>query len=326
MKPAVTLIIPTYNREEYLFETLESVKNQTFKKWECVIVDDGSDKLIIDQIKKFINFDIRFKLYIRPKSKKKGANACRNIGITNANGKYLIFLDSDDILAQNCLENRINYFESKPNMDFLVFSMGYFTTIKEGFFIELSRSFFNKENNEILREFIFGKKLPWNVTRPIFKRKLVLNNLFNEEIQNFQDDEFNIRLLGTLNPKYLCIDVTDCFYRTDEESKNKYNNPEGFQNIVDSFYPYYKTIFNIFNFNEKLENRKNLILKFENHLNQFVIANLKLKSVKNTIRLYKKELDLSFKEFYSLFILMYLNYYLKNKRGYFYFCKKFSSR
>jgi glycosyltransferase involved in cell wall biosynthesis len=322
MKPSITIIIPSYNREEHIFETLKSVLNQTYKNWECIIVDDGSSNFFVEIIKDFIKEDSRFKFFERPKYRTKGANACRNIGIKNAVGKYVIFLDSDDILKSDCLENRINYFKDNPEKDLIVFSMGYFINIKDGFYLDENRSFFNCSHEELLNEFIFGKKLPWNVTRPIFKIELLRKNHFNEQIHNFQDDEFNIRLIANLRPNYLSYDITDCYYRTDEISRNKYSNQLGYQNIINSLFEYYITVFEALIKTEKLCGKEALVLKFCNQINQFVVPNLNLKSLRKTLDLFDKQLKLDFIQYYSFYFLIFINYYFKEKKGYFFARKR----
>jgi glycosyltransferase involved in cell wall biosynthesis len=326
MNPLITIIIPTYNREEFIFDTIASVLNQTFQNWECIVVDDHSTDECFEFIKGISDLDKRIKLLKRPFNKTKGANACRNIGVNNASGKYLIFLDSDDILKKDCLETRLNYFINNQDMDLLIFSMGYFNKISDGFYEDESRSFFNVDLNHLIEEFIFGKKLPWNVTRPIFKRKQVINICFNEQINNFQDDEFNIRYITKFEPKYLCIDITDCYYRVDEISKNKYNNQLGYQNIVNSLYEYYNTIFNALSNNSKLKYKIAIISKFEKDINQFVVSKLNLTILKKTLNLIYKQLDLNFITYISLFCLIYVNYYLKDKKGYFFIRNKISGQ
>ncbi|WP_373058659.1 glycosyltransferase family 2 protein [Zunongwangia sp. H14] len=103
MSPEVSVIIPTFNRAHILQETLDSVLQQTFKNWECIIVDDGSTDHTTSLLKKYLK-DKRFQYLHRPSSLTKGACTCRNIGIANARGSYLQFLDSDDLLAPNKLE------------------------------------------------------------------------------------------------------------------------------------------------------------------------------------------------------------------------------
>src|SRR5690606_24561667 len=106
--PLVSIIIPTYNRAHLLGETLDSILAQTYTNWECIIVDDGStdeSQLVFEAYK---NKDSRFQFLRRPKTKPKGANACRNLGLENATGDYSVFFDSDDLMAPDLLEIKVN--------------------------------------------------------------------------------------------------------------------------------------------------------------------------------------------------------------------------
>lgn len=118
--PLVSVIIPSYNRDTLIGETLNSIMSQTYTNWECIVVDDGSTDNSIYIIESFCKKDKRFRFYKRHRSPK-GAQVCRNIGIENTNGKYTIFLDSDDLLANNCIENRVNYIEKNNGLSFVVF-------------------------------------------------------------------------------------------------------------------------------------------------------------------------------------------------------------
>jgi glycosyltransferase involved in cell wall biosynthesis len=102
--PFFSLIIPVYNTEEYLLECLLSVKNQTFNNFEVLVINDGSPnknnhsqnvKEIFDQIQ-----DSRFKLFTQ---ENKGVSSARNIGLDNASGEFVHFIDSDDWLQPNHL-------------------------------------------------------------------------------------------------------------------------------------------------------------------------------------------------------------------------------
>ena len=116
-----SIIIPTHNREETIKRTLESVISQSYTKWECLVVDDGSKDRTIEVVTLYSKKEKRIKL-IKRDSFPKGANKCRNIGYENAIGDYLIFLDSDDELKENSLERRCNdLLETK--FDFIVYPM-----------------------------------------------------------------------------------------------------------------------------------------------------------------------------------------------------------
>ncbi|WP_373058661.1 glycosyltransferase family 2 protein [Zunongwangia sp. H14] len=107
MKPEISVIIPTYNRAHTLPETLQSVLDQSFVNWECLIVDDGSSDDTRSAISSFLLKDKRFVFIERPADKEKGAAACRNIGLEAAKGKYIQFLDSDDLIAANKLQSQL---------------------------------------------------------------------------------------------------------------------------------------------------------------------------------------------------------------------------
>ena len=78
MLPLVSIIIPTYNREHLIGETLDCVISQTYTNWECIVVDDGSHDNTPEVIKSYFNNDERIKFYNRPDYKNKGASSCRN--------------------------------------------------------------------------------------------------------------------------------------------------------------------------------------------------------------------------------------------------------
>ena len=106
----VSIIIPLYNKENWIIDTLQSVENQTFINWECLIIDDQSNdtsySLVSDYIKQK---GIRYRLISKDNS---GQSATRNLGIAYATGKYIAFLDADDLWASNKLEVQIKQLES----------------------------------------------------------------------------------------------------------------------------------------------------------------------------------------------------------------------
>ena len=96
MQPKVSIIIPCYNGEKYLHETLNCIQNQTFGDWECIIVNDGSIDGSLEIMKEYSEKDHRF-LFVDKENE--GPSAARNCGVRYSRGDYLLFLDSDDIIA-----------------------------------------------------------------------------------------------------------------------------------------------------------------------------------------------------------------------------------
>lgn len=117
MNPIFSIITPCYNAGLHISETIESVLKQTFDFWEMIIVDDcstdNSQKIINDYIVK----DSRIK-YFKTDQKSGSPSLPRNIGIDNARGKYIAFLDSDDIWLPDKLVNQIQFIE-KYNYDLI---------------------------------------------------------------------------------------------------------------------------------------------------------------------------------------------------------------
>ena len=109
MEPLVSIITPVYNGEETIGKTIESVLNQTYKNFEMIIVDDVSEDNTIKVVKDYEKKDSRIKLITL--TKKGGASVARNKAISKANGKYIAFLDSDDLWKKDKLEKQIKFME-----------------------------------------------------------------------------------------------------------------------------------------------------------------------------------------------------------------------
>lgn len=120
--PIVSIITPSFNRADLVEETARSIFAQSYPYWEWMIVDDGSTDGSWEILEGFAATDERVHIYRRNRSPK-GACACRNIAVERSSGKYLIFLDTDDILMEGCLAQRIAAMESAPDMDFAIFPM-----------------------------------------------------------------------------------------------------------------------------------------------------------------------------------------------------------
>jgi len=104
MKPLVSISIPVYNQEHYLYQCLDSVLAQTYDRWECVLVDDGSTDssgIICDE---YAKKDNRFKVVHK---KNAGLAAARQTGLDNIVGKYVVNIDSDDWIDSKHIENMV---------------------------------------------------------------------------------------------------------------------------------------------------------------------------------------------------------------------------
>lgn len=108
--PLISIIIPTFNRADWIEAAIESILMQTFQNFELLVIDDGST----DNTQKIVSrCDEKIKYYFQ---KNKGPSAARNYGIKKAKGKYICFLDSDDRWVVNKLETQVNLVAADPNI------------------------------------------------------------------------------------------------------------------------------------------------------------------------------------------------------------------
>ena len=110
MTVKVSIIVPVYNSDKYLKECIDSILNQTYKEWECLIVDDGSTDNSAKIIKTYIKGDVRFKYTYQTN---KGVSVARNTGFKLASGDFINFLDGDDTFLPNKLKEQVGVFLKK---------------------------------------------------------------------------------------------------------------------------------------------------------------------------------------------------------------------
>lgn len=108
-EPLVSIITPLYNCEKYIDETIQSVINQTYKNWEMIIVDDCSKDNGVKIVEKYQKLDKRIKLYRNEQNQ--GVSFTRNRAIDLSKGKYIAFLDSDDLWKKEKLSKQISFME-----------------------------------------------------------------------------------------------------------------------------------------------------------------------------------------------------------------------
>jgi glycosyltransferase involved in cell wall biosynthesis len=106
-----TIITPIYNAEHFLEETLQSILDQTYTNWESILINDNSSDNSLEIANSFAQLDSRFKII--NKSESGGAAKARNLGIEQATGRYIAFLDSDDIWLPEKLTEQITFMKDK---------------------------------------------------------------------------------------------------------------------------------------------------------------------------------------------------------------------
>lgn len=307
MNPIVSIIIPIYNRAHLIGETLDSVLVQTYANWECIVVDDGSTDNINDLICFYITKDSRFRFYNRPETKRKGANSCRNFGVQKSLGDFLLFLDSDDILKQDCLQTRLEVFEKYPFLDFAIFSMG---LIKNNKLEEYNYLDLKDANRERLISLFITGPLPWNMTRPLWREDFFLKHIgFNEELDMFDDDEFNLRVVYDQNVKFKFVNSTDCFYRIYKENVSKYKDKIFVEKLFQSHLILLNSLNQLFVPEDKIKFAKEL----QQNVNLIMDGYLNLEGIDRSI--FKSNILFFFRNFKSSFafkILIFLKFLFSN--------------
>jgi GT2 family glycosyltransferase len=121
--PLVSIIIPTYNYGHYISDALDSVQSQTHSNWECIVVDDGSTDNTAEVVARLSAEDSRIR-YVRQENARQGA--ARNNGIRQARGEYFQFLDADDLIESEKIEQQLNLLLNNAEVDIVYSDIRYF--------------------------------------------------------------------------------------------------------------------------------------------------------------------------------------------------------
>lgn len=192
----ISIIIPCFNRENLVIETLISIKNQTYENWECIIVDDGSTDNTVSVIERFIKGDKRLTLYKRPKDRLKGPSACRNFGFEKSVGDYVQFFDSDDIMLENHLKLKIDCFTSE-NYQFVSCNVKRINFDNEQDFLNNTSENIKYQNYQgnLFESFITGI-FPLMIMSPLWRREFIKKHMpLKEDMNMLEDHEFHARAL-----------------------------------------------------------------------------------------------------------------------------------
>ena len=116
MSPKISIITASYNYGNYIKEAIESVIAQTYSDWEMIIVDDGSKDNSLDVINEYVKKDDRIKVFTHPEGKNCGLVKTLQLGLQQAQGEYIVFLEADDYITADYLEKKIGIFEKNDSI------------------------------------------------------------------------------------------------------------------------------------------------------------------------------------------------------------------
>jgi len=125
MNDLVSILTPTYNTEKFIRSTIESAQNQSYTNWEMILVDDASADNTVAIIEEFVKKDSRIKLFKLPENR--GNGFARNAALEKATGKYIAYLDADDLWFPEKLEKQIQFLKANN----LHFTFSFYDSINE---------------------------------------------------------------------------------------------------------------------------------------------------------------------------------------------------
>nr|WP_297162295.1 glycosyltransferase family A protein [uncultured Dysgonomonas sp.] len=251
--PVISIIVPCYNQAQYLPETLQSVLEQDYAHWECIIVNDGSPDNTEEVALKWCKEDERFKYF---KKENGGLSDARNYGIKNSVGKYILPLDSDDKISKTYISEAIDVLENNPDVK-LIFCRA---------------QLFGADNKE-------WELLPYTYDNLLFVRNCIYCSAVYKRadydktagyhtnmIYGWEDYDFWISLLNR-EDRVVKLDKIHFFYRTKEVSM---------RTLIDEQKEEYLRI-------QIFKNHQELYLQYINPITQF--NELKgLKSIENSLQ------------------------------------------
>ncbi len=213
----VSVIVPVYNAERYIKNCLDSLAAQTypFEKTEVILADDGSSDASAAICQNYAeNFDNIILLH----QEKKGVSAARNLGLTHASGKYIFFLDADDRLTPNTVEDCVKFFESVHNkVDLITYPI---ETYYHGKKLQphFRYQYLKKSGIYDLRKNAFIGQTTMNI---VVKNKFSENVLFNEGQTYSEDQSYCCEVLKEKLKMGFCSTAGYVYYRSAESSSGR---------------------------------------------------------------------------------------------------------
>lgn len=268
--PVLSIIVPVYNSERYVYECVDSVLKQSYTDWELILIDDGSSDNSAEICKKIALSDKRIHCICKQNG---GASSARNMGLNYAKGDWIIFLDIDDIILPQYIESFMAYRE----YDFVV---GGFTKWSKN-----SNKIFNVETPEFYTiskmnyDLINCKSndchinVLYHICGKMFRKDIINSNnmRFDESMKLAEDTCFNIEYFCHCNT--LCLICNSDYYYRETNSQGKYTmnynsysmHMNRFSLSLNLFYQHYSYRLDII--------KKQIEIAFLNAINEYICSN-----------------------------------------------------
>jgi len=226
--PKISIIIPVFNVEKYLDNCLNSLKNQTFSDWECILVDDGSTDKSLEIATAFANTDNRFKVF----SQKHSGNpqTVRDFARLRTTTDWIFSVDSDDYLASDCLEKLINR-QIETKADVVLLQLNLFDNKTQDVLLKIPNDAF--DFNQLLSgadavKLTIGE---WQISNNGLFRKTLYKSQKKHSKNFLNFDEYTQRVV-LLGAKTVAFSDVGYFYRQHPESLTKRTPQKHFSSIL----------------------------------------------------------------------------------------------
>tara|TARA_R110002050_G_scaffold300276_1_gene468468 strand:+ start:41121 stop:42059 length:939 start_codon:yes stop_codon:yes gene_type:complete len=289
-KPFFSVVIPLYNKEDYIEDTLKSVLNQTFQDFEIIIVNDGSTDRSLETVKSFSD-----KKIIILNQENRGLSASRNIGIKTSKSKFIAFLDADDLWMENFLETI--YWLINKHSDYYIFATNvkFLTPQKKP---DLIVTKLDTNYKSIITNYFKPPNCVLNFSSFV-TNKTVFEKVgyFNETINYGEEDDFYIRCFNTYHLIY--YNDFKAYYRIGLKDQLTTPNKNFKRKIPD--------------YDSYLKNNKNPDLKkYIDHVHYKLVVLFKMEKNYKLVKLYKSKINPS-----NLSLLKKIKFYLPTTGFYF---------
>lgn len=330
-EPLVSIIVPVYNTSSYLPKCIYSLINQTYSNIEIILVNDGSTDNSLEVLKEFARKDKRIKVL---NQENKGVSAARNLGIENATGIYIMFVDSDDRIDFEMCQQMINIaVDRKVDIVLSSYLRHYKNNIIKPRYILPKEKYYSKNECDELRRRLFGL-VDYELIDPsqadslgtsfakLFKTDIIIyNKLYFIDLKligSAEDVLFNIEYFKYVNSAYY---INKCFYhyrKEDNKSITSTYRPD--------LYNQWQVLFGKFNKIIEDENlNKNFALALNNRITLSIIGlGLNILASEKTGKEKRKELNeiLATQEYRSACDNLSLSFFPIHWKLFFYFVKK----
>ena len=262
----VSIIVPIYNTKKYLKDSLDAIKNQTYKNIEVILVDDGSTDGSSEICDKFVKEDNRFKVFHNINH---GLPYSRNFAVKKATGKYVMFCDSDDLYDVTIVEKMYNHIKNN-NVDLVRCS--YQSDIYTDHVEDLADKVVTVDEKLISRFLTIKNNIPCYLWILIMKKEIIED--IDVSLSFLEDTSFMLKMLMNAKTMYF-TDEKLYYYRTNMDSITK--NPKNVLKNVKSAYSCFKSIDDLL-ISKKLLSDK---LKFEKNTDLIQLVFLKINMIDN---------------------------------------------